>query len=107
MTLLRTLRWSLLVTVLALIGTLVYAGVKVVMLVLILSILEISFSFDNAVVNATVLRRMSKLWQSCSAPSARSPFWGCVWSSRAFGDVTAHFSPASARFGHLDPDRYR
>lgn len=32
-------------------------------LVLILSVLEISLSFDNAVVNATVLRRMSAFWQ--------------------------------------------
>ena len=32
-------------------------------IILILSILEISLSFDNAVVNATVLRDMDPVWQ--------------------------------------------
>jgi len=40
------------------------AGLTALFLVAILSILEISFSFDNAVINATVLRRMSKFWQT-------------------------------------------
>ena len=34
------------------------------LVVAILAVLEISLSFDNAVVNATVLRRMSRFWQS-------------------------------------------
>lgn len=36
---------------------------QVVLTVLLLSILEISLSFDNAVVNATVLKKMNKVWQ--------------------------------------------
>jgi hypothetical protein len=40
------------------------AGLTALFLVAILSILEISFSFDNAVINATILRRMSKFWQT-------------------------------------------
>jgi hypothetical protein len=40
------------------------AGLTALVLVTILCILEISFSFDNAVINATILRRMSKFWQT-------------------------------------------
>lgn len=40
------------------------AGFTALFLVAILSVLEISFSFDNAVINATILRRMSKFWQT-------------------------------------------
>ncbi len=39
------------------------AGVEAFFLVVILSILETTLSFDNAVVNAKVLERMSPLWQ--------------------------------------------
>ncbi len=38
-------------------------GLEVMMLVIILSILEVTLSFDNAVVNARVLERMSPVWQ--------------------------------------------
>jgi len=40
-----------------------YGGVTGLVLCAILGILEISLSFDNAVVNATVLERMSPFWQ--------------------------------------------
>jgi uncharacterized protein len=39
------------------------AGTAALFLVVILSILEVTLSFDNAVVNAKVLERMSPLWQ--------------------------------------------
>jgi hypothetical protein len=51
------------VTVISLIIAAIYGGPQAVLLVVILSILEISLSFDNAVINATVLRRMSEFWQ--------------------------------------------
>ena len=41
----------------------IYGGPEALFLVIILSILEISLSFDNAVINATVLQRMSEFWQ--------------------------------------------
>ncbi len=37
--------------------------VQMLWIVLVLSVLEISLSFDNAVVNATVLKNMSEIWQ--------------------------------------------
>lgn len=40
-----------------------FAGIEAFFLVVILSILETTLSFDNAVVNAKVLERMSPLWQ--------------------------------------------
>lgn len=40
-----------------------YLGDKALMLVVILSILETTLSFDNAVVNAKVLEKMSPMWQ--------------------------------------------
>jgi hypothetical protein len=60
---LRTFRWSFIVTALALVAALVYGGWTAVTLALILGVLEVSLSFDNAVVNAKVLERMSPFWQ--------------------------------------------
>ena len=36
---------------------------EALVLVVILSVLEVTLSFDNAVVNARILKRMSPLWQ--------------------------------------------
>ena len=38
-------------------------GMEALVLVVILSVLEVTLSFDNAVVNARILKRMSPLWQ--------------------------------------------
>lgn len=51
------------VTVVALIAAFLYGGTPALVLAAILGVLEISLSFDNAVVNATVLRTMSAAWQ--------------------------------------------
>jgi hypothetical protein len=54
---------SIAVTVVALILGYLYAGLPGLFLVAVLSILEVSLSFDNAVVNAKVVDRMSAFWQ--------------------------------------------
>ncbi|HWU22254.1 MAG TPA: DUF475 domain-containing protein [Nocardioides sp.] len=59
----KTFGWALGVTVIALVGAFVLGGPSALALVAILSILEISLSFDNAVVNATILERMNPAWQ--------------------------------------------
>lgn len=41
----------------------VKSGISALVLVLILAALEITFSFDNAVINAKILKRMSRAWQ--------------------------------------------
>ncbi|MEU4495445.1 DUF475 domain-containing protein [Streptomyces sp. NBC_00210] len=60
---LKTFGWSFAVTALGLVAAVFYGGWPAFGLVAILSILEISLSFDNAVVNAGVLKKMSEFWQ--------------------------------------------
>ncbi|TFC51137.1 MULTISPECIES: DUF475 domain-containing protein [unclassified Cryobacterium] len=55
--------WSLIVSLIALVIALVYGGWAAVALCVILGLMEISLSFDNAVVNARVLEKMSEFWQ--------------------------------------------
>jgi len=60
---LRIFGLSLVVSAVALVAGFVYGGPRALFLVVVLSILEISLSFDNAVINATILQRMSEFWQ--------------------------------------------
>ncbi|MGI8696027.1 MAG: DUF475 domain-containing protein, partial [Mycobacteriales bacterium] len=60
---LRTFGGSLAVTAAALAAAFAYGGSSSLALAAILGVLEISLSFDNAVVNATVLRNLSPKWQ--------------------------------------------
>ncbi|MFD4141630.1 MULTISPECIES: DUF475 domain-containing protein [unclassified Streptomyces] len=60
---LKTFGWSFAVTALGLVAAVFYGGWTAFGLVAILSVLEISLSFDNAVVNAGVLKKMSEFWQ--------------------------------------------
>jgi hypothetical protein len=61
--LIRTFGGSVLVAVVGLVLGYLYGGGTGLALTAILAILEVSLSFDNAVVNATVLVRMSPFWQ--------------------------------------------
>jgi uncharacterized protein len=60
---LRTFGGSFAVAIAGLTAGLIYGGGKGLALAAILAVLEVSLSFDNAVVNATVLVRMSPFWQ--------------------------------------------
>jgi len=60
---LHTFRWSFLATAIVLVAALLIGGPQATAIVAILAVLEISLSFDNAVMNATVLERMSPHWQ--------------------------------------------
>ncbi|RBO91540.1 DUF475 domain-containing protein [Nocardia puris] len=60
---LRIFGLSGVVTVVSLVIAFLYGGPTALFLCAILGILEVSLSFDNAVINATVLRRMSEFWQ--------------------------------------------
>lgn len=51
------------VSLLSLIAVSYFSGLNALILVIILSILEVTLSFDNAVVNAKVLERMTPRWQ--------------------------------------------
>ncbi|WP_030399725.1 DUF475 domain-containing protein [Streptomyces sp. NRRL F-5555] len=61
--LLKTFGWSFAVTALGLVAAVFYGGWTAFGIVAILSILEISLSFDNAVVNAGILKKMNAFWQ--------------------------------------------
>ncbi|MDZ4663002.1 MAG: DUF475 domain-containing protein [Pseudomonadota bacterium] len=103
----RYFKGSLLVTVLGLIAGYFYGfyfygtvsgALKTVFLVAILTVLEISLSFDNAVVNATILRKMTDLWRQ------RFLTWGiaiAVFGMRlvfplAIISIVAHLNPYEA-----------
>ena len=60
---LRIFGMSVLVAVLGLATGLLYGGPTALLLTAVLIVLEVSISFDNAVVNATILQRMSRFWQ--------------------------------------------
>jgi uncharacterized protein len=60
---LRIFGWSYAVTAVSLVVAILYGGWEALILCAVLGILEVSLSFDNAVVNATVLERMSEFWQ--------------------------------------------
>ncbi|MFI6204877.1 DUF475 domain-containing protein [Streptomyces sp. NPDC051041] len=60
---LKTFGWSFAVTALGLVAAVFYGGWTAFGIVAILSVLEISLSFDNAVVNAGILKKMSAFWQ--------------------------------------------
>ncbi|MCL2090798.1 MAG: DUF475 domain-containing protein [Micrococcales bacterium] len=60
---LRTFRWSFGVSAVALVAAFLYGGPAALVLTLVLGVMEVSLSFDNAVVNARVLERMSDWWQ--------------------------------------------
>jgi uncharacterized protein len=59
----KIFRWSFVVTALSLVAAALYGGVEAFILTAILGVMEVSLSFDNAVVNARILERMSEFWQ--------------------------------------------
>ncbi|MFC9248042.1 DUF475 domain-containing protein [Streptomyces sp. NPDC057136] len=60
---LKTFGWSFAITALGLVAAVFYGGWQAFGIVAILSILEISLSFDNAVINAGILKKMNAFWQ--------------------------------------------
>jgi uncharacterized protein len=66
--------WSIIIsiTAFALVGY--YSGFSALILVVILSVLEVTLSFDNAVVNAKILEKMTPVWQK------RFMTWGILLS---------------------------
>ncbi|MFE0701245.1 DUF475 domain-containing protein [Streptomyces sp. NPDC058872] len=60
---LKTFGWSFAITALGLATAVLYGGWEAFGIVAILCVLEISLSFDNAVVNAGILQKMNAFWQ--------------------------------------------
>lgn len=107
---LRTFGWSFAVTGLGLAAALYFWGWQGFAIVAILSVLEISLSFDNAVVNAGILKRMSLFWQKIFLTIG---IMIAVFGMRlvfpvAIVAVTANVSPSAAvRLALDDPDGYQ
>ena len=59
----NTFFWPVVISLVAFIGIFLELGLAALFLVIVLTILEVTLSFDNAVVNARVLERMSPIWQ--------------------------------------------
>jgi uncharacterized protein len=95
---LKTFGWSFAITVVALVGALVLGGPTALALVAILCVLEISLSFDNAVVNATILERMDAFWQKMflTVGILIAVFGMRLLFPLLIVGVTAHLNPAEA-----------
>ena len=95
---LRTFGGSLAVTVVGLGAALLYGGGTGLALTAILAVLEVSLSFDNAVVNATVLGRMSPFWQKIflTVGVAIAVFGMRLIFPLLIVGITAKLSPAEA-----------
>jgi hypothetical protein len=63
MSALRIFGISLAVTTVALVAGYAHGGVTALFLLVVLAVLEVSLSFDNAIINAAVLQQMSVFWQ--------------------------------------------
>lgn len=118
MNLIKDFKGSLLFTALCLLAAVFYGWdrlgtvsgtIEIVWIVFVLSILEVSLSFDNAVVNATVLKEMSPVWQR------RFLTWGmliAVFGMRiafplAIVAIAAGLGPVEAMNLSLnDPEKY-
>ncbi|WP_354702327.1 membrane protein [Paraconexibacter sp. AEG42_29] len=59
----KTFRVPLAMTVIAIVTAAIIGGAEVGAIVALLAVLEISISFDNAIVNAAILKNMSEHWQ--------------------------------------------
>lgn len=60
----RIFAFSLTATIAALVGVAVGLGFKALFVALILIVVEITFSFENAIINAKILKNLSKFWQN-------------------------------------------
>jgi len=106
---LRTFGWAFGVTAVGLLLSFGYGGADAVAVAAILGVLEVSLSFDNAVVNATVLDRMSPLWQKIflSVGIVIAVFGMRLLFPLIIVGVTASLSPSDAVYLALnDGQRY-
>ncbi|MBN1174115.1 MAG: DUF475 domain-containing protein [Micromonosporaceae bacterium] len=108
--LLRTFSGSIIVTVVTLGAALWFGGPKGFFLVGILAILEVSLSFDNAVINASVLAKMSAFWQRIflTIGILIAVFGMRLIFPLLLVAVTAELGPIEAfRLALADPDQYQ
>ncbi|MEU8505068.1 DUF475 domain-containing protein [Streptomyces brevispora] len=108
--LLKTFGWSFAITALGLVAALIYGGWEALGVVAILSVLEISLSFDNAVVNAGILKKMNAFWQKIflTVGVLIAVFGMRLVFPVVIVAVTAKLGPIEAiDLSFNDPDRYK
>ncbi|WP_028048653.1 DUF475 domain-containing protein [Cellulomonas sp. URHD0024] len=95
---LRTFGWSIAVAFAALIVAFFYGGWAALALCAILGVLEVSLSFDNAVVNAKILEKMNAYWQKIflTIGVAVAVFGMRLVFPLLVVGVTAHLNPSDA-----------
>ena len=94
----RTFGWSFGITVIGLAAAFLYGGLEAAAIAAILVVLEVSLSFDNAVVNARVLDRMSLAWRKVflTVGIVIAVFGMRLLFPLVVVGVTAHLSPVEA-----------
>jgi len=102
-------RLSIIVTAVCLVGAFYWGGITGLFIAAILSVLEVSLSFDNAVVNASILKRMDERWQQYFLT------WGiliAVFGMRLIFPIAIVSAATGIGFGGVadmalhDPDKY-
>lgn len=108
--LLKTFGWSFAITVLGLVAAVIYGGWQAFGVVAILTVLEISLSFDNAVVNAGILKKMNAFWQKIflTVGVLIAVFGMRLVFPVVIVAITAKLGPIEAvDLSFNDPDRYK
>lgn len=108
--LVRTFGWPLAITVAGLALAGVFWGWTGLAVVAILSVLEISLSFDNAVINAGILRKLNAFWQRIflTVGVLIAVFGMRLVFPLVIVALTAKIGPIDAvRVALNDPDRYQ
>nr|WP_203598768.1 DUF475 domain-containing protein [Streptomyces sp. SID7909] len=106
----KTFGWSFAITVIGLVAAWFYGGWEAFGVVAILSVLEISLSFDNAVVNAGILKKMSAFWQKIflTIGVIIAVFGMRLVFPVVIVAITASLNPIDAiDLSFNDPDRYK
>nr|WSW69431.1 DUF475 domain-containing protein [Streptomyces sp. NBC_00995] len=107
---LKTFGWSFAITAIGLVAAWFYGGWEAFGVVAILSVLEISLSFDNAVINAGILKKMSAFWQKIflTIGVLIAVFGMRLVFPVVIVAVTAKLGPIEAiDLSFNDPDRYK
>ncbi|MFI6893982.1 DUF475 domain-containing protein [Streptomyces sp. NPDC050256] len=107
---LKTFGWSFAITAIGLVAAWFYGGWEAFGVVAILSVLEISLSFDNAVINAGILKKMSAFWQKIflTIGVLIAVFGMRLVFPVVIVAVTAGLGPIEAiDLSFNDPDRYK
>lgn len=98
------------VAIACLVGAYLVGGLHGLTVAALLGVLEVAVSFDNAIVNATVLARMSQFWQRLflTAGIVIAAIGMRLLVPLAIVSVGARLSPASAiNLAYSDPLKYR